>query len=50
MYSFDRSNEDAGNTYGLVCEAYDRILRRLGVPYVKGGLYMQLLKHLLYVR
>lgn len=35
MYSFDKTSEDAGSTYNLVCDAYVRILKHLDVPFVK---------------
>uniref|UniRef100_G3MSN7 Probable proline--tRNA ligase, mitochondrial n=1 Tax=Amblyomma maculatum TaxID=34609 RepID=G3MSN7_AMBMU len=35
MYSFDKSQEEAANTYNMVCDAYTRILRQLEVPFVK---------------
>ncbi|XP_023648586.2 probable proline--tRNA ligase, mitochondrial [Paramormyrops kingsleyae] len=34
MYSFDTSEEAAHQTYKAVCQAYDRLFRRLGLPYV----------------
>ena len=36
MYSFDVSQEAAKETYTDVCLAYERILRKLGLPIVKG--------------
>jgi hypothetical protein len=38
MYSFDESAEAAQETYSTVCHAYERILRRLRLPVVKGKL------------
>jgi len=35
LYTFDKSIEDAHKTYDLVSRAYDRVFRRLGVPFVK---------------
>ncbi|XP_077536341.1 prolyl-tRNA synthetase 2-like protein, mitochondrial [Haemaphysalis longicornis] len=35
MYSFDKTTEEAGSTYDLVCDAYAKILKRLDVPFVK---------------
>lgn len=35
LYSFDSTIEDCQRTYDLVTEAYDRILNRIGVPFVR---------------
>lgn len=47
LYTFDKSVEAAGLTYEEVCGAYDRIFKRLGIPFLKvagdcgniGGIY-----------
>lgn len=36
LYTFDKSVEEARETYELICQAYKAIFVRLGVPYVKG--------------
>ena len=36
LYTFDKSIEKAQETYALICQAYDNIFGRLGVPFVKG--------------
>lgn len=36
LYTFDKSVEAARETYQLICNAYDTIFERLGVPFVKG--------------
>lgn len=38
LYTFDDSMEAAHDTYKEICGAYDRILHRLGVPFLKGEL------------
>lgn len=35
LYTFDASKEDATATYNVICSAYERILTKLAVPYVK---------------
>ena len=35
LYTFDETAENAMATYHEVCGAYDRIFRRLGLPFVK---------------
>lgn len=36
LYTFDESEAKAVETYSEICNAYDRIFQRIGVPYIKG--------------
>lgn len=36
LYTFDESVEDAVGVYELVCETYEKILKALNLPVVKG--------------
>lgn len=36
LYTFDDSEEAAVVTYNEICNAYDRVFQRIGVPYLKG--------------
>lgn len=36
LYTFDESEVKAMETYSEICNAYDRIFQRIGVPYIKG--------------
>ena len=38
LYTFDTSIETAKETYKLVCDSYDRIFDRLGLPFIQGKL------------
>ena len=40
LYTFDKSIEDAKNTYERVCEGYDKIFRRLGLQVLKGIFFL----------
>ena len=42
MYSFDVSEEAARKTYSEVCLAYEQILQKLELPFVKGMILSQL--------
>ncbi|KAK2588290.1 hypothetical protein KPH14_004310 [Odynerus spinipes] len=35
LYTFDANLDDATNTYNLVCEAYTKIFKQLGIEYIK---------------
>ena len=37
LYTFDRTIEDAKETYDSVSQAYDKVFKGLGVPFVKGN-------------
>lgn len=37
LYTFDADAASAEQTYNEVCDAYSRLLTRLGLPYVRGN-------------
>lgn len=42
LYTFDESEAKAIETYSEICNAYDRIFHRIGVPYIKGKILWNL--------
>lgn len=37
LYTFDIDLDRAKETYALVCEAYEKIFKKIGIKYVKGS-------------
>lgn len=39
LYTFDADFETARDTYEIVCQAYNKIFSRIGIDFVKGGIF-----------
>lgn len=36
LYSFDKDEANSVNTYDKICQTYEKILKQIGVKYIKG--------------